>query len=491
MERLIIGVDIGTGSTKAVAVNPRGVTVARSQRFYEVHSSVPGASEQDPEFIFQEFLQTIKLLTDQVGNAEAIVLSSAMHSVIPVDDNGKPLSPMLLWSDTRSRDAAEEILKRKDAASLYRTTGTPIHAMSPLAKICWLRSTGGEVFRKTARFISIKEYIWQRLLGVYEVDISVASATGLLDLHRLTWDVDALAIAGIRSDQLSTPVATRHHRMLSDKSLLGAMGLSAKTTLIIGASDGCLANIGSFALDGNTAAITIGTSGAIRVTQNEPRADFDNMVFSYRLDEKTFICGGATNNGGATLRWYASQLLEKKIQTAADFLNLLSPVTSVPAGAEGLLFLPYLLGERAPIWNSNATGTFFNIRAHHQQKHFTRAVLEGICFALRHIGESLQDTGARFTKLHVSGGFIHSREWLQILADVFQMEVRLLTSDDASAVGAAFLGWKAMGEIKRYDQLQPPPGTDIPPNLQNKESYDKAFERYKQLVKKVMPLMST
>ncbi len=204
-----------------------------------------------------------------------------------------------------------------------------------------------------------------------------------------------------------------------------------------------------------TAALTIGTSGAIRVASKTPTVDFSGMNFNYRLDEETFISGGPINNGGVILKWYAEKFLKKTLATGDDYDDILNDLKETPAGSDGLIFLPYLLGERAPIWNSDSCGVFFGIRTRHTQEHFTRAVLEGICMALFHIGNTMEEAGLVIDRIHVSGGFVRSHDWLQLLADIFGKPVVLIREEDASAIGAIYLAMKGQSIITSYDQLLP------------------------------------
>jgi gluconokinase len=222
------------------------------------------------------------------------------------------------------------------------------------------------------------------------------------------------------------------------------MGITGETPFVIGGSDGCMANVGSFATEPGIAALTIGTSGAIRVAGTTPTIDIRNMPFNYRLDEKTFISGGPVNNGGIALKWYAESLLKRSLKNSDDYESLLSCLEVTPPGSDGLVFLPYLFGERAPIWNSDSCGVFFGITAQHKQEHFTRAVIEGITFSLFQIAKALEEGGLDIQEIHVSGGFVRSSRWVQLLANIFGKRVCLTNVADASAIGAAMIALKAL-----------------------------------------------
>jgi gluconokinase len=442
----VIGIDIGTGSTKAVALEQTGDVLVTAQVPYPTINSVPGISEQDPETVWLAFVKCISRITTTLTEVPAaICMSSAMHSLICVDKDGSALSNMITWADNRSAGVAAKLQNTALGKKLYEETGTPVHAMSPLCKIMWLKENNQELFLRTKKFISIKEYCWFRMFADFEVDYSIASATGLFNITSRKWNAASLNFLGIDESSLSRPVNTNWKRSDLKTEAIALFNIPSDTTVVIGGSDGCLANVGSFATEPGVAALTIGTSGAIRVAGKSPVVNASSMPFNYLLNENIYISGGPINNGGVALKWYAEGLLKKQLNTSEDYHQLLSPVESVPAGCNGLVFLPYLLGERAPIWNSDTCGVFFGVTAQHRQEHFTRAVLEGITFSLYQIARSLEDGGLDIREVHVSGGFVRSKQWVQLLCNVFGKRICLMNIDDASAIGAGLIAMEALG----------------------------------------------
>lgn len=476
--KYILGIDIGTGSTKAVALNLKYEPIEVCQQHYPTESRLPGYSEQDPELIWQAFVSCIEDMIVKLGESPvAICLSSAMHSVIAVDEGCAPLSPMITWADARSADIATRIKASREGMNIYKSTGTPIHAMSPLCKLIWLNENQPDLFHRAYKFISIKEYIWYKLFKEFKVDHSIASCTGLFDLLKLNWNMEALGLASITADQLSEPVSTSYMKPGIDASITSLK----RTTFVIGASDGCLANIGSNANEPGIAALTIGTSGAVRVTSKQPIFNEEAMTFSYVLDEDTYISGGPVNNGGIALQWLLKNVLGKKELSAADYTSLFDEVSTVIAGSNGLIFLPYLTGERAPIWDTSSCGTFFGLRLHHEQAHLARAVIEGICYALNDVLLAVARSSDGIKQINVSGGFVHSKIWMEILADITGKKIVLIQKEDASAIGAAYMAVKAMGYETRYPSAEPMGEAVIEPNLINHELYRSHFMIYKKL----------
>ena len=485
----LIGIDIGTGSTKAVAVNISGEPIHATQVSYPTYTPELTYSEQAPELIWQAFVKCILRLVEHLKEKPSgLVLSSAMHSVIPVDEKGNPLMNMITWADNRSATIAKALHASALGEKIYCETGTPIHAMTPVCKIKWLSENQSALFKKTFKFISIKEFIWFKLFGEYEVDYSIASATGMFDIGKLRWNESALTYCGITVEQLSQPVEVTHWRKELVSNPLQDLKSVQNIPFFIGASDGCMANLGSFAVAPGIAALTIGTSGAIRVANTRPTVNFRAMTFNYILTKDLFISGGPINNGGVVLKWYIEIFLQKEL-SPVEFDAFLDEMKRIKPGAEGLIFIPYLLGERAPIWDSEASGAFFGIRNFHTQPHFTRAVVEGISMALYSIAASMESTGLSIDRVHVSGGFVRSEEWLQILADIFNKEICLINAEDASAVGAAYLGFKSLNLIHDYEDLKPKQDASYTPNKENHAVYRKAFAIYEMLYKKLKPEM--
>jgi gluconokinase len=487
-----IGIDIGTGSTKAVAVKRSGEPLHVTQVSYPTYTPQLTYSEQAPELIWQAFVKCLLRMVDHLKEKPGgIVLSSAMHSVIPVDEQGNPLMNMMTWADNRSADIAKALYATPLGEKIYAETGTPIHAMTPVCKIKWLDENQHALFERTFKFISIKEFIWHKLFGEFEVDYSIASATGLFDIKKLRWHDEALEYCKIHAEKLSKPVTVSHSRKQLHLSTAPDLKVLDTIPFIIGASDGCMANLGSFAVTPGIAALTIGTSGAIRVANTKPTVNYDAMTFNYLLDDNLFISGGPINNGGIILKWYTEIFLRKPLNTAADYDAILDEIKNIKPGAEGLIFIPYLLGERAPIWNSEASGSFFGIRNFHTQAHFTRAVVEGISMALYSIAAAMESSGLQIEQIHVSGGFVHSEEWLQILSDVFNKKICLINAEDASSVGAAYLGFKSMNLISDYAELRPKEDVTYVPNQANRQLYSKAFSIYESLYRKLKPEMES
>lgn len=456
---LYLGVDIGTTSTKAVLYRKNGVVESSHTINYPLDTPDTLVAEQDPEEIFNAVLgvirETFRKSNFSADQLNLIAFSSAMHSLIAVGDNDELLTKSITWADTRAADYARELKEKGNGHAIYLRTGTPIHPMSPLVKLVWMQAEKPEIISKARKFISIKEYIFYRLFGKYVIDYSIASATGLFNLQTLDWDAEALELAGIKREQLSEIVPTTKQLTGVNEKNRAYMGIDADIPFVIGASDGVLSNLGVNAVDEGVIAVTIGTSGAIRTVHNEPKTDPKGRIFCYCLTEKHWVIGGPVNNGGIILRWLRDEFAASEVETAKrlsiDPYDVLTKIaSSVKPGADGLIFHPYLKGERAPIWNANARGSFFGLSIHHKKEHMIRAVLEGTIYNLYSVLLALEELTGEPKSIRATGGFARSETWRQMMADIFDKPVIVPESVESSCLGAVVLGMYATGEIDDF-----------------------------------------
>jgi len=458
----MLGVDIGTTSTKAVLFTTQGQVVAQHAVEYPLLCTTPGMAEQDPLQIYEAVLSAIR---DAVANSRVeaaqitlVSFSAAMHSVIAVGPDGELLSNSITWGDNRAGAWANRIRDELGGHEIYLRTGTPIHPMSPLCKIMWLRHDQPQLFARTARFVGMKEYVLYRLFGEWLVDHSIASATGMFNLQQLDWDQGALELLGIGPQHLSKLVPTTHHLSGLAPAMAQQLGLSPATPFVIGANDGVLSNLGVNAIGPGQVAVTIGTSGAMRTVIDKPLTDPSGRTFCYALTAKHWVVGGPTNNGGSIFHWVRNELATAESAAAKaaglDPYDALTKIAEgVSAGAEGLLFHPYLAGERAPLWNADARGSYFGLATHHGKPHMIRAALEGVIFSLYSILPAVEGLIGPTTHMMATGGFARSALWRQMMADIFEREVVVPESVESSCLGAAVLGLYALGKVDSLDVI--------------------------------------
>ncbi|HEU4897287.1 MAG TPA: gluconokinase [Actinomycetota bacterium] len=446
-QELVVAVDIGTTGVKAAAMDAAAVSHGAAEREYPTQSPHPGWAVQDPDVVAASTAAAVSEVVAKAGAAgrpvRGLAFSGAMHSLIALAADGSLLTPSVTWADGRAAAQARRLRETGQWLALHRRTGTPVHPMSPLVKLLWFREQQPEVWRRAAHWVGIKEYVLFRLTGLLAVDEATASATGLYGLADRDWDPGALELVGLRREQLPALHATNDviARLGAD---VAAWGLEAGTPIVVGASDGVLANLGVGAVAPGVAACSIGTSGAIRGVVRVPRVDDQGRVFCYVLVPDRWVVGGATNNGGNVLRWLGRVAGADLADPDGELTEL---AAKVPPGAEGLLMLPYLSGERAPRWTGAPHGAFLGLTQRHTRAHLARAALEGVCLQLALVLDAMADAGLELTELRATGGFARSPFWRQLLADVLGTPIGFPASEQGSAAGAALLGHVALGHL--------------------------------------------
>lgn len=486
----VVGLDMGTTSLKALAFDASGREVGRGGAALQTWHDDTGAAEQDAEHVFQAALAALAQATAQAGAAgfqvERMGISGAMHSLLPVRGDGTPLGRALLWMDTRARADADALWDTPAGKALYARTGTPIHAMSPLVKLHWMHAHQPERCGPGTRFVSLKEYVWWRMHGAWEVDASLASATGLYGLAAGTWDPEALAYAGIAAQQLSALVPTTFTRQVAAGSPLAQVGVPVGATVNVGASDGVLANLGVGVIGNEALVMTIGTSLAVRTGSPRIVTDEATRSFCYVLDDHRYIVGGPSNSGGVVLEWLYRQVLAGPDAaldanvTETGFAALLEAAGD--RRDEDLLCLPYLAGERAPIWDSAARGIFWGLRLRHTGADLMRAAVEGIIFNAHWIGSRLREHQDTAREIVASGRVLETAWIRQLVADMSGLPVRYLGAVDASARGAAALADIAVGAATWDGTVHQVRGA-VAQTTQPRDggAYTRQYQRYRRL----------
>jgi gluconokinase len=471
----IIGCDIGTTNVKTTAFDAKTGAILTSQSAgYEMFHKHPDWSEQHPDEIYDAVCKAVAAVAKiclNHGSVLGVSFSSAMHSVLAINEQGGLLSDLIIWADNRSAEIAGALRTTEEGQSMYQQNGTPIHAMTPACKLIWLRDNAPEVFGKASKFIGIKEYIIYRLTGQFVVDFSIASATGLFDIREKKWNARTLRYIGLDPQRLSKAVSPYHIEQLSEGN---AFALPAGTPLVMGGSDGCLANLGSGAISASSKAVTIGTSAATRICSRNAYTDAQMRTFCYILDERTYVIGGASNNGGVVFEWLKNTFFKD-----LSYDKVFQQASEVAPGADGLVFFPYLLGERAPLWSSTVRGGFSGLDIQHTGANFVRAVMEGVLLNLFSVGQILLQQN-QISTIYANGGFAQSSIWVQMLADVFGRPVALNDTVDTGTVGAAMLGLKAIGFYNHFSEMKflTPVSVRFQPDPEKHQIYQSVFEKF-------------
>lgn len=404
-----LGIDIGTTNIKLSYYLNRQLVKEQSQPVTTYYGD-RGMVYQNPSEILDAIISGVRLLELSDVDFTQIALSAPMHSIMAVSDTLQE-ERLYIWSDNQAAEWVTEFKKTAAAQLFYEKSGTPIHPMSPFAKIAWFKQSRSD-FNAVTQWLGIKEWLMCQLVGDNVVDYSIASATGLFNIHRLEWDQDILSFCGITADQLARPVDTDAVFKLLPE-MAQRMRLTPGLPVAIGASDGCLASLASFTATGETTTVTLGTSGAVRKLSQDIILDSKGRTFCYYLNQDFWVVGGATNNGGQVLEWAGKMFFED----AKLLYSLIDQILSqTPMGANHVLFYPYLNGERAPLWDANATAKFDGLKVTHTRYDMLRAVIEGIIFNLKLIAELI---GVTDEPIVLSGGFFNNEALIQLTANIF------------------------------------------------------------------------
>jgi gluconokinase len=478
--RAVIGLDVGTTAVKAGLYDPEGRELDVARRRHPLRSSVGGRAEQDPGAVVDA---TLTALAEAAGSARrrgvdvvGISVSAAMHGLVGLDGDRAPRTPLVTWGDARAHAQAAQL--RSDHFDVYRRTGTPLHPMAPLAKLRWYHEERGDLVAGVRTWVTAKELVLDALTGVIVIDRSSASATGLYALDAESWDDEALRLAHTDAARLAPVVPTDHVIDALTADAADRTGLARATPVVVGATDGVLANLGVGAIDDGVGALTIGTSGAVRTVVGAPHTDPRMRTFCYVLADRRWVVGGAISNGGLWLRW----LRDAGIAGDLDDDALSELAAAVPPGSDGVTVLPYLTGERAPQWSSAPSGVVFGLRLGHGRGHLARAGMEGVAHQLRLVADALADGGHELTRLRATGGFTRSPVWLRIVAGVLDVPIEVPAVTEAAAFGAAALGMTALGLLDDLDVVADLVTVASTHQPDDRRAYEAAHRRYAGLI---------
>lgn len=460
--RYLLGVDLGTSGTKTVLFDETGKVIASKTVEYPLLQPKNGWAEQDPKFWYDATIESVKavLLQSKVNSDDVVALSIAgqMHGLVMLDKDGNVLRNAILWCDSRTQKQCDEITSLVGKQRLIEINANPALTGFTAPKILWVRENEPELYKKCTTILLPKDYVRYMLTGVKAMEISDASGTNLLDITNRVWSDEILEKLNIDKNLMPPIIESSTVAGHITKEIAELTGLKEGTIVAGGAGDNAAAALGTGVCKEGDAFVTLGTSGVIFAHTNKPSIDPLGRVHTFCAAVKnSWTAMSCTLAAGLSLRWMRDELytLEKDIEAKKgnDVYNLMTAnADTVPVGSDGLIYLPYLMGERSPVLDPNARGVFFGLTARHTKSHMTRAVLEGITLSQRHNLEVLHAMDIDPKTLTACGGGAQSPFWRQLLADVLKCSIVTTTSKEGPALGAAILAGVAAGIFSSVEE---------------------------------------
>ena len=453
--RYLIGIDIGTSGTKTVLFEKSGLAVTSATIEYPLYQPQNGWAEQDPADWWDACVRSIKIILEQSGVKPADIagvgFSGQMHGLVMLDENGEVLRKSLIWCDGRTAEQCAEITERVGEFRLIELTANPALTSFTAGKILWVRENEPEIFKRCRKILLPKDYIRYKLTGEYGLEASDASGMNMLDINTRDWSDEVLSKLEIDKSMLPDvkEACDLAGHITAEAALL--TGLKEGTPVAFGGGDNASAAIGTGVVTPGKAFVTIGTSGVLFAHADSVAVDLKGRVNTFcSAVPDGWAVFGCILSAGMSLQWLRNNFFRSEMKVAEglgqDCYNLMTAQAErVPIGANRLLFLPYLMGERSPILDPNARGVFFGLSAIHNKYDMLRAVMEGVIYALRQSLDVLRDMGVEFDEIYATGGGGTSPLWRQMIADVFELPVTTIQNREGPALGAAILAGVAAG----------------------------------------------
>ena len=480
----VMAVDIGTSGVRAVAFTENLKVKAESSEAFGFTTS-QGRAEQDVGEVTKAALTCIESVSASLGSGEVAALSlcgtaSCLAAFGSREGSYEPLSSAWIWADVRARGQAAD-LKSQLGHNAYERTGCPAHASYWPAKLKWAREQR-ETFleRDDLMLAGIKDYLYRQLTGAWLTDEATAAATGLYNSRDGCWDGELLGWLELPEAAFPEVVeATTQRPLLTDWA--DRLGMRDETPVVVGSLDGVLAHLGLGCSGPAMASCMIGTSGAVRLGAAERAVDSKARTWSYPLAGDYWVVGGANNSGGNVLTWLGALLagLRENAPNAFEPEDLLKLAAESSAGARGLLFLPYVYGERSPLWREDLQGAWVGLSPEHQAADLARSVVEGVSLNLAGLLDVLSDQVAPPEEIRAVGGFTASRTWVQLQADVFGRPISIVSVPQPTSAGAAMVGWRALTGTA-YETLSGRVSvtTQVKPDDRRHQIYKKSYANF-------------
>lgn len=479
---IFLGIDLGTSSVKVLAVDQNGNILGETSKEYPVHYPKANWAEQNPEDWWMNTKEAIKevigknnIPSDQV---RSIGFSGQMHGLVALDGNNNVLLPAILWCDQRTSEECEDITNYFGQEKLTELVGNKALTGFTAPKILWVKKNHPELFSQICHILLPKDYIRFKLTGDYATDVSDASGMLLLDVKNRIWSKEMLDFLQIKEANLPQLYESYEVTGKLKEEVKNELGLSGEVLVVGGAGDNAAGAIGTATINEGTVMVTLGTSGVVFAAHDGYAVDTRNRLHAFCHANGKYHSMGVMLSAASCLKWWVEE-----VNKGMEFNDLLKEAEKVEPGCGGVIFLPYLMGERTPYADPNARGTFLGLSMTTNRGDMTRAVLEGVSFGLRDSLEILKDIGVSVSQIIAIGGGSKSSLWKQILADIFGESIEEINTNQGGALGAAILAGVGSGE---FDSIENACSKfikvvgSVKPIQQNVEKYNKIYKLYTQ-----------
>ena len=482
MERQLLGIDIGTSACKVAVFTETGTVLAQSNQSYQVYYPQKGWAEQNPEEWWEAICAGIQdVLSVKEVRAELICgigVDGQSWSAIPVNQKGEVLANSPIWMDVRSREICERVNQEIGEDRIFQVAGNSFLPSYTTPKLLWFKENRPDVFRHTYKFLQSNSYIVYRLTGVMSQDVSQGYGIHFFDMKRLVYDEQLAVQMGLSADLVPDLYACDCVVGKVTSEAARATGLKEGTPVVAGGLDAACGALGAGVYQKGQTQEQGGQAGGMSICTDKA-SGHKKLILGTHVVPGLWLLQGGTVGGGGTLRWFRQEL-----GAGLSFDELTKEAEDIPVGSDGVIFLPYMAGERSPIWNPDAKGVFYGLSFDKTRGHMVRAVLEGVAFSLEHNLRTAAEIGVEAEVLNAMGGAANSRLWTQIKADVTGKTIQVPASDTATALGAAILAGVGCGIYRDYEEAvqKTIAITRIQvPDERNHEKYKHSMELYLQL----------
>jgi len=484
-----LGIDVGTGGSRAVLIDHHGQIIAAKTVEHEAFASPQtGWAEQDPRDWWRASASAIRAVVEDdkvnVDEIAGVGLSGQMHGSVLLDERDEVLRPALIWCDQRTELQCQRLTNEIGASRLIELTCNPALTGFTLPKLLWVRDNEPEIWSQVRSVLLPKDYVRLRLTGAKATDVADASGTLLLDVSKRRWSAEMMAAAAIDEKILPRVYESQAITGVLSDTAAAEVGLRSGIPVVAGAGDQAAGAVGVGIVQPGSVSATIGTSGVVFAATNQPALDPKGRVhtFCHAIPARWHVMG-VTQGAGLSLRWFKDQF--GVIDGDGDpYEYLISEAAAVPPGANGLLWAPYLMGERTPHLDPNARAALVGITASHTRAHVVRAILEGVAFSLRDSFEILKEMGVPAQNVRLAGGGARSALWRQIQADIYGQPVEIVEAEEGAAYGVALLagvGTKAWSSVDEACLSVVKTKARIAPDIKSAELMDRQYKAFQAL----------